>query len=78
MDEQFICPFPWKWSGIYDKLHQAWIERSDEEVPEPPHLLPALSDDRHRQERWQETVEWAETYGFEIPPLSEDEKYYKM
>ena len=78
MDEQFICPFPWKWSMIYEKLHREWAERADEEVPEPPHLLPAMTNDAHRQDRWQETVEWAEQYSFEIPVLSEDEKYYKM
>lgn len=49
-----------------------------EEIPEPPHLLPAMTNDAHRQERWQDTVEWAEKYGFVIPPMSEDEKYYKM
>lgn len=78
MDEQFICPFPWKWSSIYEKLHREWTERADEEIPEPPHLLPAITNDAHRQERWQETIEWAETHGFEIPPIAEDEKYFKM
>ena len=78
MEEQFICPFPWKWSMIYEKLHREWVERAEEEVPEPPHLLPSMTSDSHRQDRWQETVEWAEQYGFEIPARSEDEKYYKM
>lgn len=78
MDEQFICPFPWRWSSIYEKLHAEWLERNDEEIPEPPHLLPAITNDAHRQERWQATVEWAEEHGFTIPPISEDEKYYKM
>ena len=78
MEEQFICPFPWKWSMLYEKLHTEWIERADKDVPEPPHLLPAMTNDAHRQDRWKETVEWAEQYGFEIAPISEDEKYYKM
>lgn len=47
-------------------------------VPEPPHLLSPNSTDDARHQRWQETVEWAETHGFanKIPTLSESEKYY--
>lgn len=78
MDEQFICPFPWRWSAIYEKLRSEWQERDDQAIPEPPLLLPPITNDAHRQERWQETVEWAEEHGFVIPTLSEDEKYYRM
>jgi hypothetical protein len=77
MGEEFICPFPWKWSDIYHKLHADWTERADEAVPEPPHLLSPISNDQARHERWSETVAWAEEFGFEIPAISEDEKYYK-
>lgn len=78
MDEEFICPFPWRWSAIYQKLHAEWLERNDEAIPEPPHLLPSITSDAHRHDRWQETVEWAAEHGFVVPPVTEDEKYYRM
>ena len=78
MDEEFICPFPWKWSGIYEKLHTEWKARNDEKIPEPPHLLPSITNDAARHERWQDTVAWAEEHGFTLPPIAEDEKYYRM
>ena len=78
MDDDFICPMVWKWSDIYEKLHTLWQERSDEEIPEPPHMLAPNSNDDSRHHRWQETVEWAEKHGFTLPDLAEHEKYYRI
>ena len=48
------------------------------EITEPPHLLPPNASDVARKQRWEETVQWAETNGFShlIPDLPEDERYY--
>lgn len=78
MDEDFVCPMVWKWSDIYTALHSAWEARADEGIPEPPHMLAPNSTDGARQQRWQETVEWAEAHGFTIPTLDEHEKYYRV
>ncbi len=130
-DDGFICPYPWKWNEIHDRLTRAWQEKCaeilasapppevtpEEEVaeaaptagvggdfdldfeeeerawdapvlhrheepeaplPEPPHLLAAASTDPMRHQRWQETVAWAEEFGFTplIGYLAESDKYY--
>ena len=130
-DDGFICPYPWKWNEIQEKLVRAWQARCaelkaqvppapepepqaeatpvaapagdsdfdldfgeddepawdaaaihiDEElppIPDPPHLLPPTSTDPIRHQRWQETVAWAEEYGFSalIGTLAESDKYY--
>jgi hypothetical protein len=131
-DDGFICPYPWKWNEIHDRLTRAWQEKcaelianqpppeeapveeavaeapavpsatadfdldfEEEErawdapaihkeeappppIPEPPHLLAATSTDFMRQQRWQETVAWAEEYGFTplIGQIAESDKYY--
>lgn len=78
MDEDFICPMVWKWSDIFAGLQAQWQERDDEEVPGPPSMLAPNATDTARQQRWNETVEWAEAHGFSIPELAEHEKHYRI
>lgn len=78
MEEDFICPMVWKWGDIYHALHTEWQSRGDEAIPEPPHMLAPNSTDGPRKIRWEETVHWAEQYGFTLPELAEHEKYYRI
>ncbi len=78
MDEDFVCPLVWKWSDIYTGLQSQWQERGDDEVPAPPVMLAPNATDNARQQRWTDTVDWAEKFGFTIPELQEHEKHYRM
>jgi hypothetical protein len=77
-DEEYICPQGWRWNGIYQTLRNAWREKADSGVAEPPHLLPPNASDSSRKLRWQETIAWATENGVGhlIPDLPEDERYY--
>lgn len=35
-DEEFICPYPWKWNEIHDRLTRAWQEKCAEILANQP------------------------------------------
>ena len=77
----FICPIPNVWNRVYSALCQAFKE-NDQITEKPPVALilggwHATSDER-KQERWIETVKWAENYDYLhlIPDLKENEQYW--
>ena len=82
MKDRFICPQPSIWNDIYQKLLDAHSTSGDPSIPPPPVPLilaawwgtPAL----FKTVRWNETVAWAEEYGFIhlIPELSDEESYF--
>lgn len=77
---EIICPQPWLWDAIYRRLRIA-AERADPPIPLPPKPLIlagwAYSNDREKQERWENTVEWAQRYAKEnlIGDLPLDQMY---
>lgn len=78
MDDDFVCPMVWRWSEIHANLQAQWESRGDEAVAPPPAMLAPNSTDTARQARWAETVAWVEEHGFEMPPLAEQDKYYRI
>jgi hypothetical protein len=79
MSKTFICPLPYVWNDIHKVLCNACLRKPG--IPEPPMLLVLggwnYSSDFIKQLRWQETLVWAEKYGFEhlIPKLKPDQIY---
>ena len=81
-NDRFVCPQPMVWSDIHKALNNARLRRADPSIPPPPiPLILAASWDTPnlmKHLRWQETVTWAEDYGFAdiIPELSKEQSYY--
>lgn len=76
MNQNFLCPFPNRWSEIYNDLCEAYeasagiklpsivSERRSVGGPPTPLILNGwvFSNDDDKQERWQETLRWAERH----------------
>lgn len=77
---KFVCPKPIYWSEIFQVLKKAW-ERDGQIGLGPPVPLIlngwAFTNDVQKNQRWEETVEWAQTNGYSklIPELSNGQKY---
>ncbi len=77
MDE-LICPQAWKWTEIHRNLEAAHRSRNDESIPPPPEMIAPLGASiSSLKHRWEDTVYWADQYGFKecIPVLTEDEEF---
>jgi hypothetical protein len=68
------------WVEIYKRLDESWRHSGCRGAPPPIPLVLAgwvYSSDRDKQQRWEQTIEWAVQHDFAhvIPSLS-DEEYY--
>ncbi len=76
----FVCPKPIQWSDAYQRLQSAWHADGQQGDP-PPQLLIlsgwAFSSDLDKQQRWQQTIAWAERHSYShlLPSLTEDDCY---
>lgn len=81
MKKNLLCPQLHIWRKLYVVLEQARDQANDPKIPSPPSVFTMqgwmLSDDLHKQKRWQETCIWAEQHGFLhlIPEIADDEWY---
>ena len=62
-----ICPQPSHWASIYQRLNDLAI-KSENFIPSPPKPLILsgwdYSNDVEKRERWLETLDWGEKWGF--------------
>lgn len=60
-----ICPKPYLWQKIHQRLVDAARQCSSDSLPPTPLILAgwAFTNDREKQLRWRETVAWAEIHG---------------
>ena len=77
----FVCPKPMTWSDAYQRLLSAWEASGRQGEPPPGPLILSnwvYSSDRAKQDRWRETIEWAERNSCRhlLPSLTEDDRYY--
>lgn len=80
--KQAVCPVPIAWARMHRRLLKAWERNGDGTMPRPP--VPLIlsgwwhSSDFEKQQRWRDTLAWAERYGFsqEIPALQEHETHF--
>ena len=75
-----VCPNPPIWVEIYQRLDESWRHGGCQGEPPPVPLVLAgwiYSSDHDKQERWEQTIEWAEQHDFAdlIPSLREEEYY---
>ena len=76
-----ICPLPKHWNQV-TKLHRKAAERDQRSIPNPP--VPLIlngwvySNDLEKRERWNQTIDWAEKWGFSeiIRGLEPQMKYW--
>lgn len=61
-------PMPWDWAQLYGLLSNAWAEKADSGVPEPPVPLilagAAFSSAMAIRQRWVELIHWSNNNGF--------------
>ena len=77
----FICPQPYKWNEIHQRLQEAWRELGRKGSPPPTPLILGgwiYSGDEDKKRTWEATVAWAERRGLAhlIPMLSDREKHF--
>ena len=75
-----VCPKPTIWVETYQRLDESWRRAGCQgEAPPMPLVLAGwiYSSDRDKQQRWQQTIEWAERHNFAhlIPFLRDDDFY---
>ncbi|MFN7037546.1 MAG: hypothetical protein ACK4SN_14400, partial [Bellilinea sp.] len=77
---KFICPLPYVWAEIYDRLYSAWQERGSKGDPPPIPLILSgwvFSNDLAKKIRWEMTLQWAREQGLEhlIPEIDRHQAY---
>lgn len=72
-----ICPKPPLWQKIHQRLIETMHDSAASSPPPTPLILAgwAFSNDVEKQQRWQETIAWAESHGCselvrDLPPSS--------
>lgn len=76
----FVCPIPYKWHEIHERLKDAWEAGGSVSDPPPIPLILAgwaFSTDVDKRNRWQNTLDWAVRHGLEtlIPSLEQADQY---
>jgi hypothetical protein len=75
-----VCPNPIPWNAVYQRLIHAGEARTDLPKPPVPLILNGwvFSNDVEKMERWQETLQWAQTAGCAhiTNSLSDDDFYH--
>lgn len=77
----FVCPKPIPWIGIHKRLLAAWETSGRQGEPPPGPLILSnwiYSSDLAKQDRWRETIEWAERNSCQhlLLSLTEHDCYY--
>ena len=91
MNQNFICPFPIRWNEIFKDLCKAYEALTGIKLPSKisdvrsaggpptPSILSGwvFSNDDDKQERWQETLQWAEEFNLlQLAEVEEHDKYF--
>ena len=75
-----VCPNPSLWAEIFQRLADTWQRDGLQGTPPPVPLILAgwiYSSDSDKQQRWQQTIEWAEHHQLaDLIPLLCDKDYY--
>lgn len=75
-----VCPKPPIWVETYQRLDESWRRAGCGCEPPPMPLVLAgwiYSSDRDKQQRWQQTIEWADRHNFaHLMPILRDDEYY--
>jgi hypothetical protein len=83
MTQQLRYPEPQTWNDVYLRLLDSYKQKNNPKIPKPP--VPLIlaawweTSDLEKHNRWSETLEWVEKYGFmdSIAGLLKDVRYYK-
>ena len=81
MTRRRVCPLPMAWERARASLEKARVLRAPHAPKVPVPLILAgwnFSTDEEKQQRWNETMDWAATNGLSehIPQIADDEWHY--